>query len=109
MIAELILTVIALVAIGLLVWSKDSARKSYEQMVPRFHRDAAQHAANVSRRQQVVTFDGSAYHIHKADNQYAAIGDVVYTANPDSIEKSITVGDCISPKTNMIGAKNGAV
>lgn len=26
-----------------------------------------------------------------------------------NVEKSIKVGDCISPKTNMIGAKNGAV
>jgi hypothetical protein len=26
-----------------------------------------------------------------------------------NVERAIKVGDCISPKTNMIGAKNGAV
>jgi len=45
---ELILTVIILLAIGAIVWFKDSARSSFNIMVTRRIRKAAQHAADTS-------------------------------------------------------------
>lgn len=47
--------------------------------------NSAQHAANMSRQDQVVIFDGSRFRIVKAQNQYSVEGHVVYVAHPEAI------------------------
>lgn len=100
---ELLLTIIALIAIGFIVLSKDSARKSYDVMVPRDIQKGAQHAANVSRKSQIVVFDGSTFDIMSAEKQHAARGDIVMIFHPDQELWTIKVGDCLKPNTNRKG------
>lgn len=52
---------------------------------PREMLKAAQHAANQSRADMVVLFDGSRFRIVKAQNQYSVKGHVVYVAHPEAI------------------------
>ena len=100
---ELILTVIALSAIGAIAWSKDAARKSYDVMVPRDIQKGAQHAANNSRKSQVVVYAMGVFEIMRADNQHAARGDIVMVFHPGQELWSVKVGDCLKPNPERIG------
>lgn len=102
---ELILTVICLLAIGFIVWSKDTARKSYDVMVPRDIQKGAQHAADVSQKSQVVVFDGSTFDIMKAENQHAARGQIMMVFHPKQeikrVPRNIYVGACLKPNPEI--------
>lgn len=100
---ELILTIAALLVIGVIVWSKESARKSFDVMVPRDIQKGAQHAANTSRKSQVVVFDGSTFDIMRADNQHAARGEIAMIFHPDRELWGIKVGDCLKPNQDRKG------
>lgn len=101
---ELTLTIIALAAIGFIVWSKEAARKSYDIMVPRCTQKDAQHAADASQKSQVVVFDVSTFDIMKADNQHAARGEIVMVVHPKQLPnyRNIKVCECLKPNSNVI-------
>lgn len=100
---ETILTIIVLLAIGAIAWSKDTARKSYDVMVPRDIQKGAQHAANASRKSQVVVYAMGAFEIMRADNQHAARGEIVMVFHPNQELWSVKVGDCLNPNPHRIG------
>ena len=110
---ELIFTFIALAAIVAIAWAKDTARKSYDVMVPRDIQKGAQHAANTSRKSQVVVYAMGVFEIMRADNQHAARGDIVMVFHPKDeyvqARKQIFIGGCISPKTHMLGENHGSL
>jgi hypothetical protein len=47
--------------------------------------NGAQHAANQSRHDQLVVYDGTSFRIVRANNNYSVDGIVVHIAHPEAI------------------------
>ena len=105
------LTILALIMIVSIALSKDAARKSYDVMIPLDIQKGAQHAANTSRKSQVVVYAMGAFEILRADNQHAARGDIVMVFHPDQELWAVKVGDCLKPNPMRKGGtvRNGDI
>lgn len=97
---ELIAVVIILGAFVYWVNANDRVKETHKVMVPRNIQRGAQHAADESQKSQVVSFDGSTFHIIKADNQHAARGEIMMVFHPsrEPEQREIYVGAVLKPR-----------